>query len=201
MEVFFPAFFPSELRQACRVEPISKGEQLFHLGDNVQAIFRVVAGEIRLVRYGTDGSEILLHRAGAGEYFAEASLGAKYYHCTAICTAEGTLLTIPVKVFRTFLEEDSSFAFAWAMELAGNLRTLRRRFERLSLKSAPDRVLHYLLTESAEGTGEVHLSGSLKAWAAEMNLAHETLYRTLNQMEACGLIERQGQILRLLGNA
>ena len=201
MEDFFPSFFPSELRQTCRIGPIRKGEQLFHLGDNVQAIYRVVAGEIRLVRYGADGGEILLHRAGAGEYFAEASLGAEYYHCTAICTAEGTLLTIPVKVFRTFLEGDSSFAFAWAMELAGNLRALRKRFERLSLKGASDRVLHYLLTEGAEETGEVHLPGSLKAWAAEMNLAHETLYRTLNDMEARGLIERQDQILRLLGNA
>ncbi|WP_414718801.1 helix-turn-helix domain-containing protein [Sulfuricella sp.] len=47
----------------------------------------------------------------------------------------------------------------------------------------------------------IHLPGSLKAWAAEMNLAHETLYRTLNEMEARGLIERQGQILRLLRNA
>lgn len=201
MEVFFPVFFPSELRQACRVESIRKGEQLFHLGDNVQAIYRVVAGEIRLVRYGTDGGEILLHRASAGEYFAEASLGAEYYHCTAVCTEEGALLTIPVKVFRAFLKDDNNFAFAWAMELAGNLRTLRRRFERLSLKGAPGRVLHYLQTESAEGTGVVHLPGSLKAWATDMNLAHETLYRTLNEMEARGLIERQGQMLRLLGNA
>jgi hypothetical protein len=39
-------------------------------------------------------------------------------------------------VFRTFLGEDSGFAFAWDMELAGNLRTLRRSFERLSLKAA-----------------------------------------------------------------
>lgn len=201
MEDLFPAFFPPELRQASRLVPIRKGEQLFHLGDDVQAVYRVDAGEIRLVRYAADGGEILLHRAGAGEYFAEASLGAEYYHCTAICTAEGALLAIPVKVFRTFLQGDSSFAFAWAMELAGNLRALRRRFERLSLKGAPDRVMHYLLTEGAEGTGEVHLPGSLKAWAAEMNLAHETLYRTLNEMETRGLIERQGQILRLLGKA
>ncbi len=198
MEDLFPVFFPSELRQTCRVEPIRKDEQLFHIGDDVQAIYRVAAGEIRLVRYGKDGDEILLHRASAGEYFAEASLGAKHYHCTAICSAEGALLTIPAKVFRVFLQEDSSFAYAWAMELAGNLRTLRRRFERLSLKSAPERVLHYLLTEGAEGTGVVHLLVSLKMWAAEMNLAHETLYRTLSEMEARGLIERQGQTLRLL---
>lgn len=115
---------------------------------------------------------------------------AHVYYCTAICTAEGTQLTIPAKVFRTCLQEDSSFAFAWSMELAGNLRTPWRRFERLSLKGAPDRVLHYLLTEGAEGTGEVHFPGSIKAWAAEMNLAHETLYRTLNEMEACGLLKR-----------
>lgn len=201
MEDLFPAFFPPELRQASRLVPIRKGEQLFRLGDDVQAIYRVIAGEIRLVRYAADGGEILLHRASTGEYFAEASLGAVYYHCTAICAAEGALLSIPVKVFRAFLEEDSGFAFAWAMELAGNLRALRTRFERLSLKGAPDRVLHYLLTEGAAGSGEVHLPGSLKAWAAEMNLAHETLYRTLNEMEARGLIERQGQIVRLSGNA
>lgn len=199
MEDLFPAFFPPKLRQASRLVAIRKGAQLFHLGDTVQAVYRVAKGEIWLVRYGADGGEILLHRAGAGEYFAEASLDAEQYHCTAICAAEGTLLAIPVQVFRAFLEGDSGFAFAWAMELAGNLRALRRRHERLSLKGASDRVLHYLLTEGADGTGEVHLPGSLKAWATEMNLAHETLYRTLNEMEARGLIERQGKILKLLG--
>jgi len=173
---------------------------VFRLGNSADSIYRVVSGEIRLIRYTPGGDEIVLHRAGAGEYFAEGSFGAESYHCTALCSGAGAVLRIPAKLFRVHLEQDSAFAFAWTMELAGSLRTLRRRFERTNLKSAADRVVHFLITEGMGELGQISLSSSLKSWAAEMGMAHETLYRTLNDLEAKGIIERNGRTLRLRGN-
>jgi CRP-like cAMP-binding protein len=196
----FPAFFPQALREAARLLEIRRDDTLFRLGDRVCAVYQVIRGEVRMLRYAPNGSEIFLHRARRGEYFAEASLSSERYHCNAVCVKPGRVLMLPVEVLRTCLLENSDFALRWVLTLARNLRTLRARFERLSLKGAQERVLHYLVTERGED-GTVVLDQPIKAWAADLGVAHETLYRTLAEMESRGLLERQGRTLRLRGDS
>ncbi|TXH66710.1 MAG: cyclic nucleotide-binding domain-containing protein [Thiothrix sp.] len=48
---------------------LSADSLLFQQGDKVRFLFWVVSGEIRLIRYQTDGSSLILQRAKAREYF------------------------------------------------------------------------------------------------------------------------------------
>lgn len=192
----FPTYFPQALREAARLLETQKDDTLFRLGDPVCAVYQVISGEVRMLRYAPNGSEIVLHRARRGEYFAEASLSSERYHCSAVCVKPGRVLMLPVEVLRTCLLENQDFALSWVLTLARNLRTLRARFERLSLKGAQERVLHYLVTEGGE-SGTVVLDQPIQTWAAELGMTHETLYRTLAEMESRGLLERQGRTLRL----
>jgi DNA-binding MarR family transcriptional regulator len=70
------------------------------------------------------------------------------------------------------------------------------RYERLRLKKASDRVLHYLACE-ADKTGKVVLRSSVMEWAAELGLEAATLYRTLSELERDGVLRRQGRVLEL----
>ena len=45
--------------------------------------------------------------------------------------------------------------------------------------------------------GVARLMVSCKAWAAELGLTHESLYRTLARLEAEGHVTRRGPVLRL----
>ena len=106
---------------------------------------------------------------------------------------------MPAAALRERLDTDREFARQWLTLLARQLRAVRSRVERLSLKSAAERVRHLLVSEGRGTHCEVALAGTLKDLARNLGLTHEVLYRTLAAMEREGIIERQGTTLRLVG--
>lgn len=97
-----------------------------------------------------------------------------------------------------FFAEDPVFARQWISLLAHQLRAVRTRVERLSLKSAAERVRHFLLSAASDADGDVRVDGTLKGLARELGLTHETQYRTIATMERSGQIKRRGDKFRLL---
>lgn len=61
---------PDQLRLAARPMYINKGQNLFHFGDEVTAIYRILKGKMSMTRFSPEGSEIVLYRARAGDFFA-----------------------------------------------------------------------------------------------------------------------------------
>jgi CRP-like cAMP-binding protein len=105
------------------------------------------------------------------------------------------LLRFPAKDFRASLKNDETFRDAWIVHLAGEVRKSRAQCERLSLKSAAERIVHYIESEGADSS--VVLTESRKAWAAELGLTHEALYRTLRQLQADGIVSFDGKRITL----
>lgn len=190
---------PDSLRQAVSSVEMEKGEWVFRYGDAVNAVYRVLKGEICLTRFSPEGSEIVLHRAREGDFLAEASLFASYYHCDAVCTRAGRYLRLPADAMRQCLASAPDFAMGWIATLSGCLRKQRASQERLNLKSLRMRVIHYLVDQGK--AGRVELDQPVIRWAAELGASHEALYRTLAEMEREGLLQRQGQTLTLLFSA
>ncbi len=188
---------PNALRPIGRSRTLLKDASVFHKGEPVRAVFLVVEGDIRLARFAPDGSEIALHRASRGDFFAEAALDSPRYHCDAIATRDTTLIEFPAAGVRELLASDPAFAREWASLLARQLHAARARLERLALRSAAERVLHYLQTEGRGPHCDVTLPGSLKDFARELGLAHESLYRTLSGLEGKGVLRRNGARLAL----
>lgn len=183
------------LRAAAAVRNFSKDEAIFRRGVRPQAIYFLLAGEVRLVRRSNTGGEVVFQRTRRG-FFAEASLESALYHCDAMVGQPSEVLCIPLSAAREALDADPAFRRAWIAHLSRELRRARAQGERLALKSARERVLHYL---ESEGTGGVvTLTVSRKAWAAELGLTHETLYRILARLEAEGCIIPRGPELRLV---
>jgi CRP-like cAMP-binding protein len=80
--------------------------------------------------------------------------------------------------------------------LGHQVMALRTLLERHSIRSARERVRHYLAVNvGADGT--VVLPGTLKDLAADLGLSHEALYRTLARMTAEGEIKRQRGAIKL----
>ena len=193
-----PAYLPGALRTLGQRVMCPKNGWVFRKGDAVQAVFLVLDGEVRLSRFAKDGGEIALHRAGRGEFFAEAALNAPRYQCNAIASQPSTLLAFPAAKVRKLLAKDPEFAHQWVALLARQLHAARARLERLALKSAAERVLHYLHTDGTGPRCEVALAGSVKDLAKELGLTHESLYRTLARLEQDGVVVRNDHRLRLV---
>lgn len=94
------------------------------------------------------------------------------------------------------IQADPDFARQWVSLLARQLRTARSRVERLSLKSAAERIRHLLISDGFGSHREVKISATLKELARDLGLTHETLYRTLATMERDGQIEQRSGTLR-----
>jgi CRP-like cAMP-binding protein len=193
----FPAAFPQALHATATRIPFISGTRIFHRGSPAHAIFFIESGAVRLMRHGPAGEEVVLHDAHAGEFVAEASLGSARYHCDAVATQPGTVLKVPADTLRLLIDTDPKFAREWVALLSRQLRAARTRVERLSLKSAEERIRHLLLSEGRGPQCEVALDGNLKDLARTLGITHEVLYRTLARMERDGTIERGDALLRL----
>ena len=124
--------------------------------------------------------------------------GAVHGHNAIFHGKSGTVLRIPLHAFYAVLLEDGLFAASFGMQMAERAQRLHRLTERLNLKSAEERLCHYLMTESDDGSGQVTLSGTYGTLAGELRIAHETLCRLLKSMLAQGKIRRDGRTLTLI---
>ena len=183
------AHVPAILRESASFVACEAGETIFRVGDPVRRAMLVLSGEVRLIRRDPNGREVILQRSTGG-FIAEASLDSRVYHCDALAAQTCTLLVFPAKAFLAALDEDVAFRRAWQSLLAREVRKLRSQCERLSLNSAADRILHYIQAEGNNGT--LSLTQSKKAWAAELGLTHEALYRTLRRMQDEGALQVDG---------
>jgi CRP-like cAMP-binding protein len=187
------AALPQPACRAAHFLSLPNSARLFSRGDRPQAMYFVVSGEVHLVRPSLTGGQIVLQRARR-DFLAEASLDQPAYHCDAVAVRPTELLKISRKAFRDALA-DENFRSIWLAHLAGELRRVRAQAERMSLRAAPDRIVHYIETEGNQGT--IILDRSKKDWAAELGLTHEALYRALARMERSGQISIDGSILSL----
>ena len=121
---------------------------------------------------------------------AEASLFSPSYHCDAIASSDALVRIYPKVAVLAAFEQDRKAAQAFTATLARQVMNLRTRIEQRNIRSARERVRHFLAL-NADGDGRtVTVRGTLKDLAAELGLTHEALYRTLAALERSGEIKR-----------
>ena len=187
------AALPGSARRLTRILELQRQSAIFGRGDRPQAMFFVLSGEVRLLRRSKTGGEVVLQRTRRG-FLAEASLDQLTYHCDAVVAVPTRLLAIQRRAFTDALDVEG-FRDRWIAHLARELRKMRAHAERLSLKTARERIVHFIETEGEAGLFD--LSQSKKDWAAELGLTHEALYRTLAQMQKRGEIKVEQSRLTL----
>jgi CRP-like cAMP-binding protein len=192
-------WLPSSVRAAASERKLKPGEALFRLGDKTTGFFEVIAGRVRLARVDRAGHEIVLHVAGPGETIAEASLFSPAYHCDAIAGSDAAVRVYPKPVVLAAFERDPKAAQAFTAMLARQVMNLRTRIEQRNIRSARERVRHYLTLNTGADGRTVTLRGTLKDLAAELGLTHEALYRTLAALARAGEIKRNKAKITLMG--
>lgn len=168
---------------------------LFRCGERPRAIHYLIEGEVHMMRRTRNGGTVVMSRTQHG-FFAEAGLYAKTYGCDAVVVMASTILMFPLPVFQEMLDDNKEFRRSRFAQQAYDIRRLCSRCERLSLPTAQERLFHYIETEGQDGA--IELMQTVKALAAELGLTHETLYRTLAQMERTGDLKRSGNRIELL---
>jgi CRP/FNR family transcriptional regulator, dissimilatory nitrate respiration regulator len=184
-------------RKAAIDRALRAGQALFRAGDKTAGLYEVIKGKVRLARVDRSGHEAVLQVAMSGDTFAEASLFSSTYHCDAIAVGETVVRLYPKPILISEFKRNPKMMQSFTAMLAQQVMALRTGLQRRDIRSARDRVRHFLtLNVGADGC-TVRLRGTLKELAAELGLTHEALYRTLARMAANKEIKRTGGIIKL----
>lgn len=158
-----------------RQQHFDAGQHLFHRGDPVTDIHIVLVGSIYLVRYQSDGSVLILQRAGPGSILAEASLYSGIYHCDAVASGAADTRVYAKASLKKLLAKSSEFSNVWAHRLAQELQSTRLRAEILSLRTVAERLDAWM----AWNGGSVPQKGEWKLVANQIGVSPEALYREI----------------------
>ena len=169
---------------------LAAGEILFRAGDPAIGLVLVRSGALELRRVSEQGRGAVLHRAGPGESFAEASLFQPAHHCDGVAALASEVTIHAAASLRQAVAVDPDLGWALAGHLAARLVAERARAQRMALPRAEDRILDALATLPANPDGTRGLDRSWKALAAELGLTHEATYRALARLERSGRLAR-----------
>jgi CRP/FNR family transcriptional regulator, dissimilatory nitrate respiration regulator len=181
---------PSYLQTAIAYRSLTKGEILFSQNEPAQAIFVVDSGCIKLVHFTDTGKIINHYSVTAGQYFAELALFNDTYVCTAVADIPTKIIYFPKQLFLKALEEDINLLRNFTEKLAQQLHYTKLLLELRGIRSARDRVLHYLRVMAPTNEKIIDLEHPLKDIANDIGIAPEVLSRTLTQLQKDSVITR-----------
>jgi CRP-like cAMP-binding protein len=94
-------------------------------------------------------------------------------------------------MFLEALRQSPSLSEQYLAHLTQRFATVKRLLEMRSIRSARDRLLHYLYQQRQPGQLTVALQGSFKDLAIELGLTPESLSRTFAQLQAEKVLKRR----------
>ena len=177
---------------------LDKGEVLFRAGQPVTKLYLVLSGEIHLIRPLSHGSTLTIHRVLADSILAEASVFAAHYHCDAVAQCTSRLLCYNRQKVQHQLRSQPGFAESLCIQLSTEVQSLRTKLELANIQSADERLLTWIKLQLSPQSGTLIIDRSFKSIASELGLAHETLYRSLKQLEDSKVIQRKPGTIVLL---
>lgn len=151
---------------------LAPGEFLFRKDDSAIYLYTVLEGCVRLVRYTLEGNAVVMHTARPGDGLAEASLFSPVYHCDAEAILPSTLACYDKKRILNILRGSPEKSLACIALFSRQVISLRALLEVRAIRSARDRVLHYLLLQADSETMTVSLFRSVKDMAQDLAMAH-----------------------------
>lgn len=192
---------PADLQTAMTYRDLANGQILFQRSEEAHAIYAVKTGQIRLLNYTQSGQSISHYTIQVGDICAETALFRDAYTCSAIAEAPTQVLVFPKPAFLSAVQQNRDFALAYMRQLSHRLHRTKTTLEIRTIRSAQERVLHYLRLALPPEQTTVVLEQPLKNLATDLGISSEALSRALTQLERSGAIARQKRSITLLESA
>jgi CRP-like cAMP-binding protein len=183
---------------------VSRGRVLFNKGDPCNGFYLVVYGQVKLSFIAPQGGEKVVDLVGPGFSFGEALMFmGKPYILTAQTLADTLLLHVSKQVVFESIAREPEFAKKMLAGLSRKLHGLIADVESYSLQSGTERVIGYLLRDSAMSDAEVArysvtLPASKQVVASRLNLTPEHFSRILHDLTDAGLIQVEGREVQIV---
>ena len=179
---------------------LADGERLFRAGEAREAVYRVAAGYLKLVRNGADGTERIVALMGGGSLLGldglwEPKERTAAHEVDAVAAGGASVHRVARSAFRRLLEERGDLARPVVEQLSSRQRAADRRLELLLVADARGRVAG-TLAELAGRQGqrcphghEVDVPLTQGELAQLAGLSRQVTSATLNALREEGLID------------
>jgi CRP/FNR family transcriptional regulator len=173
---------------------LERGEILFHEGQPSEAMFAVMSGQLKLVRYSPKGRELLIHLVHPGQTFAEAALFAgATYPATAEAIQASRLWCLPRAALLELLGASPELGVAMLGSISVWTRKIVSKLELHTQRRVEERLAIYLLSRAGPAELEpghrIELSEPRNLIAAQCGTAPEVLSRTFRRLEEDHVLE------------
>ncbi|MBI3291800.1 MAG: Crp/Fnr family transcriptional regulator [Elusimicrobia bacterium] len=185
-----------EIRPLLVEKRVQKGERLFEEGAMCEQIFVIVAGKVKLTRFGDSGREQILELLGPGDSCA-CHPGVGNWCCSASAEAvsETALLLLRRQDYIRLVQNNSKLSLTLSKIFARRLQAVNALVEQVSLKDVKKRLVTLLLTLARE-RGIPIPRGVLiptdftrEELAARIGTSRETVVRYLYELKKAKLID------------
>lgn len=192
-----------ELLQQSRLISLDEGAFLFQQGEQADAFFLLLEGELKLATTSPSGQEKILHIVHPYQTFAEALifLKAPTYPANVMALAPSKVVSFPSANYKHLLSGSVDACFSVLGSYSTRIRSLIDEIEVLTLHNATFRVVHYLLRETPShqhNAVSVKLSTPKKAIASRLAITPETLSRILAKLKRDQIISVSDKQIELL---
>lgn len=181
------------VRRAMFEVQAAKGQLLFSEGEPAEAMYGVLAGQVKIFKLSPDGREQVLLIAGPGDSFNEVPI---FDGGPNPANAQALEPTLAWGIRRTELQqliaEHPAIATGFLKAFAARLRHLTRKVEDLSFRSVTSRVAKLLLEMAKDdGQGGLHLSRQFtqQELGTMVGTAREMIGRAFKALEREGAIK------------
>jgi CRP-like cAMP-binding protein len=182
-----------------------RGEVIFHVGDPGDALFVIVAGDVKISLPSETGDEAILATLGPGEVFGELALldgASRSASATALGPTETVIL--PRERFRELIATEAGVRDALLASIAGELRRLTTHVEELHFLDITGRLAARLVRLAHDGgtplaDGSIRLRANLTQGdlAAMVGCTRQSVNKLLGQFTDDHLLrqERAGIVI------
>lgn len=205
---FFGGLDPAALERlaaSMRARRFRRGEVIFHIGDPGDALFVIVAGDVKISLPSETGDEAILATLRPGDVFGElALLDGAPRSATATAIGPTETVVLPRDRFRELLATEAGFRDALLASIAGELRRLTHHVEELHFLDITGRLAARLIRLAEEGgtqlpDGAIRLRANLTQadLAAMVGCTRQSVNKLLGQFTDDGLVrlERDGIVV------
>lgn len=168
------------------------GEVIFLEGDPCAGLFCLQSGHVKIYKSSPEGREQILHISSPHESFNDVAVfdgapnpaSAQAMDAVRVCIIERVAM-------QSLFDRYPKLAQAVVAVLAARARMLVNMIEDLSLRSVTGRLAKLLLDQATRGDVAVPLTH--QQMAARLGTVREMISRALRELEAEGLVRREGR--------
>lgn len=188
------------LAKRIAIDPVEKGEILFHRGDDAKDFYFVESGQIELSLISPDGQKKVVEVIDHGRTFAEAIvfMRDRKYPVTAEALSDSVILRIPNAPYRNLLQSSPNACLRLLSDVCQHLHQRMREIERLTIQNARSRLASYLIdhvVEQDDDEATVRLDLPKHIIASRLSITPETLSRLLRAMADDGILTVDDRVI------